>query len=178
MLALALCMGLSAPAFAANSDFTIENGVLKKYNGSGGSVTIPNGVTAIGDYAFERCNTVTSIILPSSLTSIGSSAFARCANLTNINLPNSITYIGSLAFEWCPNLTNVVIPGSVISVGDFAFNMCSKLSSVTLPDGLKSIGKKFFFVHKFNQCRSSKQCRIYRRKCFFEYWYYSYYNSE
>lgn len=41
VLALALCMGLSAPAFAANSDFTIENGVLKKYNGSGGSVTIP-----------------------------------------------------------------------------------------------------------------------------------------
>lgn len=144
VLALALCLGLYAPAFAANSDFTIENGVLKKYNGSGGSVTIPNGVTAIGDYAFERCNTVTSIILPSSLTSIGSSAFARCTNLTSINISNSVTYIGSLAFEWCPNLTNVVIPGSVTSVGDFAFNMCSKLSSVTLPDGLKSIGKSSF----------------------------------
>lgn len=144
LLALMLCLGLTVPALATNSDFTIENGVLKKYNGSGGSVTIPNGVTAIGDYAFERCNTVTSVILPNSLTSIGSSAFARCTNLTSINIPNSVTYIGSLAFEWCPNLTNMVIPDSVTSVGDFAFNMCSKLSTVTLPDGLKSIGKNSF----------------------------------
>lgn len=68
LLALMLCLGLTVPALAANSDFTIENGVLKKYNGSGGSVTIPHGVTAIGDYAFERRNTVTSVILPSSLT--------------------------------------------------------------------------------------------------------------
>ncbi len=57
LLALMLCLGLTVPALATNSDFTIENGVLKQYNGSGGSVTIPNGVTAIGDYAIERCIT-------------------------------------------------------------------------------------------------------------------------
>lgn len=40
-LALALCLCLVAPAFAADSDFVIENGVLTQYNGSGGDVTIP-----------------------------------------------------------------------------------------------------------------------------------------
>ncbi len=43
----------SIVAQAASGDFTIENGVLTKYNGSGGNVVIPDGVTEIGKYAFR-----------------------------------------------------------------------------------------------------------------------------
>ena len=36
----------------ANSDFEIRNGVLTKYNGAGGDVVIPDGVTLIGNGSF------------------------------------------------------------------------------------------------------------------------------
>ena len=42
-----------------NQDFVIENGILKKYNGPGGDVTIPEGVTEIGSSAFDGCKKLT-----------------------------------------------------------------------------------------------------------------------
>ena len=42
-----------------NQDFVIENGVLTKYNGPGGDVTIPEGVTEIGSSAFDGCKKLT-----------------------------------------------------------------------------------------------------------------------
>ena len=57
-------------------DFEIENGVLKKYTGSGGNVVIPDGVTTIGDYAFWNCSSLASITLPDSVTTIGNWAFS------------------------------------------------------------------------------------------------------
>ena len=39
----------------SNSDFVIENGVLKEYTGKGGDVVIPDGVTSIGLDAFKDC---------------------------------------------------------------------------------------------------------------------------
>ena len=56
---------------SSDSDFVIKNGVLKKYIGRGGNVVIPDGVTSIGDYAFNRCTNLTSITIPDSVTSIG-----------------------------------------------------------------------------------------------------------
>ena len=58
------------------SDFVIKNGVLTKYVGPGGDVTVPEGVTSIGDSAFRCCSRLTSITLPDSVTSIGDWAFS------------------------------------------------------------------------------------------------------
>ena len=38
------------------SDFVIENGILQKYTGSAACVTVPDGVTEIGNYAFYGCD--------------------------------------------------------------------------------------------------------------------------
>ena len=67
-LALILCLGVAAPALAANSDFAIENGVLTKYTGPGGAVTIPDSVTSIGESAFENCTGLTSVTIHSGVT--------------------------------------------------------------------------------------------------------------
>ena len=56
-------------------DFVIENGVLEKYKGPGGDVTIPEGVTEIGSSAFKDCANLTSVTIPEGVTEIGSSAF-------------------------------------------------------------------------------------------------------
>ena len=87
-LSLLLCIVLLLPTvYAAGSDFIIDkNGVLTKYVGSGGDVTIPDGVTSIGGSAFLGCSSLTSITIPDSVTSIESYAFSSCSNLTSITL--------------------------------------------------------------------------------------------
>ena len=57
------------------NDFVIKEGVLEKYEGAGGSVRIPDGVSKIADSAFSRCSGVTEVVVPDSVTEICSHAF-------------------------------------------------------------------------------------------------------
>ena len=145
MLAMFMPSGLgSMIAQAASGDFTIENGVLKKYSGSGGDVVIPGSVTIIGDWAFNECHQVTSVTIPNSVTKIGEYAFEDCRSLTSIIIPNSVTTIGKAAFDNCINLTSVKISDSVTSIGERAFAVCSCLTTITIPNSVTSIGEGAF----------------------------------
>ena len=108
------------------------------------NLTIPDGVTSIGDYAFSGCIGLTSITIPSSVTSIGDYAFLGCSGLISITIPNSVTSIGSVAFYGCCNLTSVTIPNGVTSIGRSAFSNCSGLTSITIPNSVASIGSSAF----------------------------------
>ena len=68
--------------------------------------SIPEGVTAIGGYAFFGCGLLTSITIPESVTSIGESAFSSCLGLKNITIPENVTSIGENAFGGCFQLTS------------------------------------------------------------------------
>lgn len=81
------------------------------------SVTIPNGVTTIGENAFYQCKALTSVTIPDSVTNIESHAFSCCDNLQNITIPTGVTTIGNFAFSLCPKLTVVNIPSNVTSLG-------------------------------------------------------------
>jgi hypothetical protein len=102
------------------------------------SVSIPNSVTNIGDFAFYL-SSLTSISIPNSITNIGQGTFASCINLTSVTIPNSVTSIGFGAFYLCTNLTSVTIPNSVTSIGYGAFYYCNNLTSVTIPESVASI---------------------------------------
>lgn len=54
------------------------------------SITIPDGVTSIGDKAFSGCSGLTSIVIPDGVTSIGNRAFEGCSNLTSITAPDRL----------------------------------------------------------------------------------------
>lgn len=63
-----------------------------------GEHSIRKGVKVIGNSAFEKCYSLTSINIPDSVTNIGYEAFKLCRSLTNINIPNGVTNIGKMAF--------------------------------------------------------------------------------
>jgi len=79
------------------------------------SVTIPNSVTSIGDWAFCDCTKLTGVIIPNSVTRIEQFAFHHCTSLTNVTIPDSVTSIGSAAFFGCESLTSVTFQGVIAS---------------------------------------------------------------
>ena len=108
------------------------------------TVTIENGVTSIGGYAFYSCEELAAITIPDSVTSIGMSAFEDCESLAAITIPGGVTRISQNAFSSCWNLTDIVIPKSVTSIGVSAFYDCRKLTAIIIPGNVTSIGKRAF----------------------------------
>ena len=96
---------------------------------------IPNGITSIGDYAFDGCSGLTSIEIPNSVTSIGECAFADCSGLTSVNIPGGVTSIGVYAFYGCSSLTSIMIPSSVTNIGRGVLVLCSNLAFISVESG-------------------------------------------
>ena len=74
-------------------------------------VIITGGET-IDDYAFEFCDSLTSVTIGNGVTSIGDWAFGYCDSLTSIVIPDSVTSIGVAAFYNCTSLTSVTFEGT------------------------------------------------------------------
>ena len=109
------------------------------------SITISNTVTSIGVAAFRECYGLTSVTIPNSVTSIGEHAFQSCSGLTSVTIGNSVTSIGNYAFSGCTGLNTVTIPNSVTSIGEWAFDGCTGLTSVTIPNSVTSIEGGTFY---------------------------------
>ena len=128
----------------------IENGVTSIGNWafencfSLTSITILDGVRYIGNCAFLCCDSLTSVTIPDGVTSIGDKAFYGCTSLTSVTIPDSVTSIGEAAFESCRSLTSVTIGNGVTSIGEAAFESCRSLTSITIPDSVTSIGHSAF----------------------------------
>ena len=110
-------------------------------------MTIPEGVTSIGNYAFSGCKKLTSITIPENVTSIGDYAFSGCSSLIYINISENskLTLIGSYAFNNCGKLTSMTIPKGVTSIKNYTFANCGNLTSITIPEGVTSIGGSAFY---------------------------------
>ena len=74
-----------------------------------GAVTIPNGVTSVGDSAFSGCSGLTSVTIPDNVRSIGKLAFNGCSQLVSISIGAGVNVIGGDAFEACNALNSVYI---------------------------------------------------------------------
>lgn len=101
--------------------------------------------TVIGQNAFLRCTSLTSVTIPNSVTTIGDNVFNDCSGLTSVTIPNSVTTIDGYAFSSCTGLTSVTIPNSVTTIGGGAFNNCTSLTSVTIGDSVTTILNNAFY---------------------------------
>ena len=108
------------------------------------SVKISNNVTSIGNYAFEGCSSINSLTIPNNVTSIGAYAFFQCSCLVSIIIPDGVTSIGHGAFAYCDNLKSVKIPDGLTTIEDYTFKDCSSFSSISIPNGVTSIGNDAF----------------------------------
>ena len=55
------------------------------------TVSLPDGLTSIGDYAFRQCSSLTSVTIPNSVTYIGDTAFLGCSGISSITIPGNVT---------------------------------------------------------------------------------------
>lgn len=128
-------------------------------------VTLPEGLTEIGAFAFENCDALENITFPTTLTTIRDSAFFACDQLTKVELPENTVTIEDYAFFACDNLTElslyqtsdlsmifdlsivtkVSIGEGVSFIAESAFEYCDALVEVNLPSTLTSIKAYAFF---------------------------------
>ena len=123
---------------------------VNDYKGSETEIVIPeyidgHRVTAISDYAFYNCSNLTSVTIPQGVTEIGNGAFKRCTSLKVLNMPNDLLKMGESVFFECSSLAAIVIPDSVKTIEKNAFASCTSLKSVTLPSGLTCLESGLFW---------------------------------
>lgn len=109
------------------------------------NIIIEDGISRIGNRAFEDCFFLQSISIPSSITTIGYSAFSGCSGLRNIELPSFVSAIEGAAFYGCKSLTKITIPDSVCEMGNDAFTDCTALTTIVLSGNLKQIPENAFY---------------------------------
>ena len=108
-------------------------------------VSLPDSLQAIGNNAFSNCRTLTEIELPARVSSLGTAVFSGCSNLETVNLPVFITELPASTFSNCTVLETVELPVSVTAIGNDAFFGCNALSKITLPAGLRTVGDNAFY---------------------------------
>eukprot|EP00729_Bicosta_minor_P012966 gene12966-23549_t len=147
-----------AVAFGAAAKDWLNRGTSSGLSIGFGSVTtiiILEGVTSIGDGAFEGCSSATTITIPEGVTSIGSCAFKGCSSATTITIPEGVTTIGRRAFRGCSSATTIAIPEGVTTIANGAFAGCSSATTIAIPEGVTTIGR-----HAFRGCSGATTIAI------------------
>lgn len=118
------------------------------------SLSLPEGITAIGDDAFCGCK-ISSLTLPSSLKTIGARAFSN-NGITQLTIPNKVESIGNAAFAH-NSIDNIDFPATLVSLHATAFKwesmnevICRALSVPQTPqtDEFDNSWRPFYQINK------------------------------
>lgn len=93
-------------------EFDIIDNVFGHYGGNNTDISVPDGVTKLGNRVFYNNKNINSVSLPNSLSEIGDFAFAR-SSINEITIPDGVEKIGYAAFYGCTNLSTINVPTSV-----------------------------------------------------------------
>ena len=106
------------------------------------SVSLGNGITSIGEWAFNDCR-IQSITIPGTVQTVGDFAFSDCYSMTSVKMCEGVKEFG-WAFNECDKLKTVFIPDSVTEFADDAFSDCNKLTYAAIGKGVTAIGDRAF----------------------------------
>ncbi|MBR6727264.1 MAG: leucine-rich repeat domain-containing protein, partial [Clostridia bacterium] len=109
------------------------------------TVTLPNTLQSIGDYAFNGCGALTTVNIPAGVTEIGDFAFKNCSMLGAVQLPTGLQTIGAQAFNGCSALTSINIPEGVTKIDMYAFTEAG-LTSVHIPASMQVLDYGVFLL--------------------------------
>lgn len=124
-------------------------------------LVVEDGVTGIGDNAFNSCTQLSKVTLCSTLSDIGRASFAGCTGLSEIMIPAGVKYIAEYAFGYCDNLTTMRVDennpvfdsrNNCNAIIDTKKNMLiSGCKSSVIPDGIIRIEAHAFYGCKANE---------------------------
>ena len=108
------------------------------------TVEFADGITHIGENAFNYVIALETVVFSCDLESIGGGAFMECASLRDLELPDGLATIGGSAFSGCTGITELEIPDSVTSIGGYAFRDCAGITRLVVPDSVTEWGTGAF----------------------------------
>ena len=129
-------------------DYAFQNNTIKDFS-------IPNYVETLGKYAFYNCKNLQDMFIPNSVTAIGAYTFYGCNGITKLSISENVTTIGNYAFYGCSSLNKLNIPNKTESIGSHAFTNCTGISKINIPDSVTYLG-----YNAFENCKSSKSLNV------------------
>ncbi len=104
-------------------------------------VIINEGITGIGESAFECFTALKNVDIPDTVKQIDDCAFEGCSALTHVNIAENsrLIKIGRYAFKDCTSLKSITLPENLKSICRFAFADCTKLKEIKVPDAVTLI---------------------------------------
>lgn len=125
------------------------------------SIQMPEGLTYIGQSAFENCQKVSSVTIPENVSAVGKWAFYNCKALTTMNMPESVDSIGIAAFQGCALTESLYnarlfcflptnysgsysVPDGIVVVISYSFDGRKELNSVDIPESVLRLGYRTF----------------------------------
>lgn len=92
-------------------------------------ITIPKGVTTIGNGSFGECTSLKSVVIPSTVKEIAYQAFLNCKSLSKISFAEGLKIIHPYSFAGCKSLKSVTLPSTVTEIGEKAFSSVTKMNN-------------------------------------------------
>ena len=108
------------------------------------SVSIPDSVTFIGNYAFWNCTALKRAVVGRGVNTLNLGTFMGCTSLVQVDLPDSLTSLGDGVFQNCTALSTVVLPETIEALGDKCFSNCTSMESIALPRTITTIARNCF----------------------------------
>lgn len=151
-IALPETTSVQAETTGTNFTYSLDgdNAVITGYTGTEKDVIVPDTIdghkiTGIDEFAFFMNYGITSITLPESVESIGDYAFFHCTMLRDVTFQSdTLSFIGTSAFEGCKYISEITLPDSISEIEERAFLGCTSLKNVTTGKTVDKVGAYAF----------------------------------
>ena len=138
-LAIEMSNVASSPFYYSSSAKLYLNGVLLE-----GDIVIPEGITRIGNHAFENYRYITSVSFPHDMEYIGDYAFSGCLGLSGVSFAGDVAAFGNHTFSGCENITNIDLGNDLTKTGYYMFADGCTIQKLVIPSNVKQIDNGSF----------------------------------